>query len=241
MPYTNAWNETTPLGSASANTIDDLMRQSKLDLRERINSLIGVAIGTALADPVVAAGTDLTSLKSVNDTQTTNITTLQGLTGSQTLSLWMPWNYGFAESPVVSVGGQGVSNYDTNSGLYIRPILDGNQPLCTVLSVPIVLPVGVTITGVIGYFERPTQPGPTATLTLHSLSNTGGRSSIASQVGTTGTTGTFNVSLGTLSTTTLVDTGYFVRITFGMVSATNEPRYFGLKLLYTSPDTTKRV
>lgn len=52
MAYTNTWSETAPLGTADANTIDDLFRALKVDVRERINSLLGVAIATALADPV---------------------------------------------------------------------------------------------------------------------------------------------------------------------------------------------
>lgn len=71
MAYTNAWNETTPLGTADANTIDDIFRSSKVDLRERLNSILGVAIGTALADPVVASGSSLATLRS-------ELTTIQG-------------------------------------------------------------------------------------------------------------------------------------------------------------------
>ena len=64
MAYTNSWNESAPAGSDAANTIDDLMRQSKLDLRERINSLIGVATSISLADPVVASSSSLAPLRS---------------------------------------------------------------------------------------------------------------------------------------------------------------------------------
>lgn len=242
MSYSNAWNEATPAGSAAANTIDDNLRQIKLDLRERVNSMIGAAIGTALADPVVPAGTDLTSLKSVNDTQSTNITTLQGLTGSQNLSLWLPWNVGFVEDLVVTFGSGTVSTkYSTAGGLYYGGILDANQPYISPLDFALELPVGVTITGVIGYFNRPSSSTANGTLTLYSLSNTGTRGAIASVSGSTGSTGTFNVSLGTLSTTTVVDVGYFVRVTFTQQSAIADPQFFGLKILYTSPDTTKRI
>lgn len=37
MPATNPWDETQPLGSALASTIDDIIRTLKLDIRERIN------------------------------------------------------------------------------------------------------------------------------------------------------------------------------------------------------------
>lgn len=39
MPYTNAWNESVPLGTAARSSVDDLFRQMKLDLRERLNVL----------------------------------------------------------------------------------------------------------------------------------------------------------------------------------------------------------
>jgi len=37
MPATNAWDETQPLGTALASSIDDVIRQLKLDIRERLN------------------------------------------------------------------------------------------------------------------------------------------------------------------------------------------------------------
>lgn len=38
MAYTNAWDETSPLGSALVSTVDDIIRQLKLDLRERLSA-----------------------------------------------------------------------------------------------------------------------------------------------------------------------------------------------------------
>lgn len=37
MAYTNTWDETAPLGSALVSTVDDIIRQLKLDLRERLS------------------------------------------------------------------------------------------------------------------------------------------------------------------------------------------------------------
>lgn len=36
MSHTNSWNESSPAGSAAASTVDDVIRQLKLDLRERL-------------------------------------------------------------------------------------------------------------------------------------------------------------------------------------------------------------
>lgn len=52
MPYTNAWNESTPAGSAARTTVDDLFRQLKVDIRERMD---GIVVDWT-ADPVVLGG-----------------------------------------------------------------------------------------------------------------------------------------------------------------------------------------
>lgn len=55
MAYTNAWNETQPLGSAAANTIDDIIRQLKVDIRERMNTVLN-SDGLWDADPIKLKG-----------------------------------------------------------------------------------------------------------------------------------------------------------------------------------------
>lgn len=66
MAYTNIWNESVPVGGEAANTVDDYLRQEKLDWRERLNSIIGVPIGTVLSDPVVAATVGLQVVRSLS-------------------------------------------------------------------------------------------------------------------------------------------------------------------------------
>jgi hypothetical protein len=51
MPYTATWDETQPLGTAAANTIDDVLRAFKRDIRERQNDALGIS-DFATADPV---------------------------------------------------------------------------------------------------------------------------------------------------------------------------------------------
>lgn len=42
MSYTNVWSDSTPLGSAAANTIDDIFRALKVDIEQRISDLHGI-------------------------------------------------------------------------------------------------------------------------------------------------------------------------------------------------------
>jgi hypothetical protein len=54
MAYSNPWNETAPLGSAARNTVDDIIRQLKVDLRERFEATLFVDFS---ADPLVFKAT----------------------------------------------------------------------------------------------------------------------------------------------------------------------------------------
>lgn len=49
MPYTNVWTDTDPPGAQAANTIDDELRQLRLDIHERMDDVVM----DWLADPVV--------------------------------------------------------------------------------------------------------------------------------------------------------------------------------------------
>jgi len=56
MAYTNAWDETAPAGTDAISSGDDEIRQFKLDIRERLNSLLAsTAALTNDLDPLVLA------------------------------------------------------------------------------------------------------------------------------------------------------------------------------------------
>jgi hypothetical protein len=50
MAYTNGWSEITPAGTDQASTMDDSVRRLRLDMRQRMETLIGV--GAWNTDPV---------------------------------------------------------------------------------------------------------------------------------------------------------------------------------------------
>lgn len=77
MPYTNAWSTAIPPGSLAANQIDAAIQQTRLDIAERINTLIGAA-GSMSADPAIN-GTTAKSLTTLT-TELATKTTLSGLT-----------------------------------------------------------------------------------------------------------------------------------------------------------------
>lgn len=77
MAYTNAWSTTIPVGSLAANQIDTAIQQARLDIAERINTLIGSA-GSMSTDPAING----TTAKSLTDltTELATKSTLAGLT-----------------------------------------------------------------------------------------------------------------------------------------------------------------
>jgi hypothetical protein len=52
MAYTNPWNEAAPLGGAAAATLDDIVRQLKVDLRERLDDVLATG-GKFTDDPIL--------------------------------------------------------------------------------------------------------------------------------------------------------------------------------------------
>lgn len=53
MPYTRPWDNTQPLGSADPGTIDDIFRNLKVDITERMDSILDVSGKWESGDPIV--------------------------------------------------------------------------------------------------------------------------------------------------------------------------------------------
>lgn len=57
MAYTRSWNNTTPAGTRAAKEIDDAIREAKVDIYDRILSLLDTANGATIDDdPLVLKG-----------------------------------------------------------------------------------------------------------------------------------------------------------------------------------------
>lgn len=126
MPRTYTWSESQPVGSSTpAAQIDDQIRKTKLELREIINQLMGVAESTVLADPVIAVASHIAALKALTDANA----------GTVSLILTLPW-YGVRAAEAGTV---------TMSKDFYK--ITGASATGT-LFIPVALPVGVTITEV---------------------------------------------------------------------------------------------
>jgi hypothetical protein len=77
MAYSHTWSVSIPAGTLPANQIDTAIQQTRLDLQERCNTIIGSG-GSMSSDPVI----DGTTVKSLTDltTAVNSKTTLSGLT-----------------------------------------------------------------------------------------------------------------------------------------------------------------
>lgn len=77
MPYANVWSTTIPPGTLPANQIDTAIQQTRLDISQRCDTMIGAA-GSFATDPVIDGSTakSLTVLTAELATKTT----LSGLT-----------------------------------------------------------------------------------------------------------------------------------------------------------------
>jgi hypothetical protein len=80
MAYANPWSHTIPPGTADANTLDTIIQQVRLDVEQRMDTLIGSS-GDMNDDPVIDGvnALDLTALTTLANSKTT----LAGLTTDQ--------------------------------------------------------------------------------------------------------------------------------------------------------------
>ena len=122
MPYTRVWDPDTPLGTEDADQIDDWIRDKLLDIQERFNTILG-ADSDMFDDPVVAAGYDLSALYAA----TKSITAIERS---------IPWYAGH----IVVVAGTATRDQQ-------KIVVTGTNGQIQAF-VPVVLPVGVTITSV---------------------------------------------------------------------------------------------
>lgn len=87
---TNAWDETAPAGTQLASTIDDHMRQMKLDLRERLETFMKIGVSTSedgYIKTLPFRAADNTSLLSTNVANS-----LTGSNAQNAIDLAQTWN-----------------------------------------------------------------------------------------------------------------------------------------------------
>jgi hypothetical protein len=77
MARTRAWDESKPTGALQVRQMDNENRDTKIDIREIFNQLMGVPEATPLADPVIAPLSTHATFRSELDTLNSQFTNLQ--------------------------------------------------------------------------------------------------------------------------------------------------------------------
>lgn len=212
MPYTNTWNENIPVGGDAANTADDWLRQEKLDMRERINSIIGVAVGTAFSDPIVPSTVGLQVVRS--------------------LSIYIPvWSMSWTPGASTLLG----PTNNTSAGL---DVVQGTHST-GYFKLGVWLPVGVTL---VDANLNVNQSGGTLTHAgrFSKRLNTASAVTDISSFSGAGNTGILDLNIDLNDEVTVVDTYYTCcfQITPSIGTTCT---VFGLEVNYTSPNVGVRI
>ena len=217
MARTYTWDNTKPVGTEQPSRIDNWIRQTKLELQEMINQMIGVAEATALADPIIASDRTFNTLY-----------TTASNAGGQNLVAYFPW-YG------TRIGEAGTIAPTQQSYLISGASATGG------LLIPIVLPVGITVTQVgIRWFYNSTNHLATGTFRIATGSSVIS-STTASPVAASASAQW--IDSATVAFTTAADQFLSVEISLNnnnLDTATTLGLY-GLRIEYTSPNVSKRL
>lgn len=214
MPYTNTWNESIPVGADAANTADDWLRQEKLDLRERLNSIMGYSVSAPLTDPVIPVG--------------------KGIMVVQTYTLFIPvWQMSYVSaSGTLAVP----ASTSTPAGVAVVQATHG----IGYFHCGVVLPVGVTLinselnyelgAGTLSYAGRHWKRAKTASA----------QTLIAAWSGSGALVGVQNGGASWLNEVTVTDTYY--SSSFSVTPAAGQTvTVFGLSVNYSVPDISVRI
>lgn len=127
MSFTRTWDETGPLGTAAANTLETIIQQFKTDVRERVSPALTLVPGTEAADKIIIT----ISAKDINATAWAETRLL--------LRIWISDSaYGAetSEAPTVTI----------DTGTLLQAVT-ANKHSLVIASATGVVGYGVTITG----------------------------------------------------------------------------------------------
>lgn len=213
MPYIRTWNsayESTPDGSDLRSTVDDRIRELKVDIRERMESLV-----TAWS-----SGTDPVVLKPESG----------GPVTGKVLML-------HAGSFGPSGGGDILGYIDENSDGSLQYALTSSTNIQLIAS--LLLPATAVITSISGLFYRVSSSNGAAVSVSLRSKNYGNnftsnpnllvstRSYLVGEVGPTNVGGTGSITLQP-------DEIYWIQVQLSGSTAT--PRFYGVKIIYNVPD-----
>lgn len=250
MARTRVWatEEAGYTDSTAAASIDDKGTDLRVDVRQVVNQLLGVAESTALADPVVTipTGGTLAALYplGVEQTYTLAIHWSSFWWRYSTLPAGATVNRLFDNSQLRSNIGVPTTTWDSTSLTIKDPTSSSLAQTNQVQGVyGLVLPVGATIIGVTFQYVRTNAADQIILSLLSNSATTAGASTSIATVTTTGsTTGTMQTAtLGTLAATTVADTFYRLDVQVVGGAANTQHLLYGAQVTYTSPSANVRI
>lgn len=216
MTYTRPWSDSVPLGTLDADEIDDAMRDFRLDIHERCNTIMG-ADGDFANDPAIPYS--MTTMHA-------SITALNTATGAVTTGERMiPWY----EGKIIATAGT-----VTQTQQYVD--LTGASASLTLL-VPMTLPVGVTLTGFRArvLFQN---SGHTVSATFKGTTDESDAYTFAlTPPGSISGSPQWIAPSVSLTHVTLTQTayGFIVTIANNNLATTTPVRFYGCQVFFTSP------
>lgn len=222
MSRSNTWDENTPDGDVDeSDELDDFMRVGKVDLREIVNQIAGVAEATPLADPAVPVDRNLGALR-------TDIDAIDVIVGSQAFTRTISWLKGKLLTSSGTVN-------QTSGYLEVSDAVAG----AATLFVPLWFPVGTIITKV-AIRVRYVDPAATTTASFDSYTD-GAQTAIVAVNAPVASGAPQWAESGTISHTILADKMYSMAIGITTPGAVGNPvRLYGLRITGTSPSASMR-
>lgn len=223
MPRTRVWNEGLPGGTQQIRDLDDEQRNTKRDIREVFNQLIGNSESDALTDPVVATDHTLSNIR----------TTLDGYITADTNVV--------RRAVISSYDLQGIGSYSskgTQNNLYTTAgTVDGSQIFA---AAKVVLPVGVTVTS-IDYYLKQDDPQLTGSLQFIGAILTTTATGFNNNKGIVPTAGTPSKVTSTFSHVTVSTNYYYILVSMvNGTGTTTDCRFYHAVINYTSPSSATR-
>lgn len=249
MARTRVWatEESSYTDATLQRDIDNKGTNLRVDVREVVNQLLGVAEGTALADPVVAlGGGTLAALYPLGVTQTYTIT----IPWTHFL-----WNMGLRDTEGGSAYTQGIFTLGVGGGTStlaigadpaygnLQDATNTNTSTTATGYASLILPGGVTITNVTGYYYR-NQSADAVTISLlsHVLASAAGSTTEATIASSGTTTGSMQTATtGTIGVLTSNTKWYQIKAALVGGNANNQIRFYGVSVTYTSPTANNRI
>lgn len=237
MAYTNAWTTTNPQGSALASTADDEIRKLRLDMEERITDLLDVV--SFSADPLVA------SRLTIPDALSTTETHVRYLSHAA-FHIVPTVGTGFVYDPEGGLPGfnDGLTSevVQTNYN-YISNVGKGGSFNIAYLISDINVPLGATITAIdVNFYRENATTQVSVGITKQDAAAFGTVTKPVNETSSGTTTGSMQTHSVAAGLPLTISSGFYWTwsITLNPTGGVAGPRFYGVKVTYTTPDARTR-